>query len=280
VRRALPARRRRQRVWFERWITEGYSYRQLSAQSGYPMMRLRRIIGYWLDRPPQGVVDLQQSRHVMIDMTYWCGRGWPLTAVMDARTNRVLAGVLGVHEASAAMGVFCARLRRQGLMPRSITTDGQPRLLWTLQQCWPDAIRQRCLVHIQRQGLSWCRQRPKRADARRLRRLFLQLTTIRTIADRDRWLDALIAWELRDGWKIAVLPERGRIFSDLKRARSLIIHALDDIFHYLEQPGIASSINGLEGYFGRLKPRYRQHHGLPTRRWAAYIQWCLHLCPQ
>lgn len=278
MRRSLPLRRQRQRVWFERWITEGYSYRQLSGQSGCPIIRLRRIVQYWLDRPPQSRVDLTGSRHVCIDTTYLCGRRWPLTVVMDAQTNRVLAGSLGVHEASTQMGTFSARLQRQGLSPLSITTDGQPRLLWTVQQCWPDAVRQRCLVHIQRQGLSWCRQRPKRADARRLRRLFQQLTSIRTVADRDQWINALIAWEQRDGWKIAVQPEQGRVFSDLKRARSLIIHAFDDMFHYLEQSGTVSTTNGLEGYFGRLKQRYRQHHGLSPHRRNTYIQWYLHLC--
>lgn len=279
MRRRLAVRRQRQRVWFERWIIEGYSVRQLSHQSGYPLMRVRRLIAYWLDRPPRARPDLRPAEHVLIDTTYWCGRRWPFVAVMDATTHRMLAGALGVHEASSAMVTFCAQLRQQGLSPRSITTDGQPRLLAMLRHVWPHAILQRCLVHIQRQGLSWCRHRPKRADARRLRRLFQRLTEIHTPAERDRWIEDMIAWEGRDGWKIAALPGHGWVFSDLKRARSLIVNALDDMFHYLDDPGIANSTNGLEGYFGRCKQRYREHHGLSPRRWDAYIRWYLKLCP-
>lgn len=276
----MPARRRRQRVWFDRWIVEGYSYRQLHCQSGCPVIGLRRIVRYWLDRRPQRRVDLSVARHLIIDTTYLCGRRWPLTVVMDAPTNRVLAGALGVHEGSAQMMTFCTALRAQGLTPQSITTDGHPHLLSTLRACWPMVTLQRCLVHVQRQGLAWCRQRPKRADARRLRQLLRHLTAIRTAADRTRWIDQLIAWEQRYGWRIDLTPESGPVFSDLKRTRSLIIHAFDDLFHYLDHPDIVHSTNGLEGYFGRLKQRYRQHRGLAPHRRNAYIQWYLHLCPR
>lgn len=273
----MAVRRHRQRVWFERWIREGYSVRQLSQQSGQPSMRLRRIIEYWLAHPPAVFPDLSRYRHLIVDTTYMCGRRWPLTVFMDAAANTVITGELGVHEAASAMGPYCARLARQGLNPFSITTDGQPRLLESLRQCWPQTILQRCLVHIQRQGLMWCRRRPTRADAQHLWRLFQKLTAIRTPAARDRWIDQLIAWEQRYGWKIALTPGHGRVFSDLKRARSLLVHALPEMFHFLEHSGIPNTTNGLEGYFSRLKMRYRQHRGLHPQRRHAYIQWFLYL---
>ena len=48
----------------------------------------------------------------------------------------------------------------------------------------------------------------------------------------------------------------------LARARSLLAYALPNMFHYLDCPEITSTTNPLEGYFGRLKMRYRQHRGL------------------
>ena len=274
----ITRRRDRQRIWFVRWIQEGYSIRQLSQQSGRPPRTLRRIIAYWLDRPPDSAEDLSRHRHLLIDGTYLRGRRPAVTVVMDATANTVIAGAYDVHEAGARMAHFCAALADRGLCPFSITTDGQPRLLAYLRAQWPLTILQRCLVHIQRQGLMWCRRHPVRTDARHLWELFQQLSGIHTLAARDHWLNNFIAWEQRYGWKIELTPEQGYVFSDLKRARSLLVHALPDMFHYLERPGIVNNTNGLEGYFSRLKMRYRQHRGLSTAHRQSYIQWFLHLC--
>lgn len=280
VRRALPGRRCRQRVWFERWVREGYSLRQLHQQSGVPQRTLRRIIHYWLDRLPHAQADLSGYRHVLIDCTYLRNRRPAVTVVMDAVTNTVIAGAYDLHEASPGMAPFCAVLAQRGLNPASITTDGHRALLRRLRTQWPEVILQRCLVHIQRQGLAWCRQRPTRTDAQHLRLLFRQVTAVHTREARDRWVDQLIAWEQRYGWKIALMPERGYVFSDLKRARSSLVHALSDMFHYLDHPGIAPTTNGLEGYFSRFKNHYRQHRGLNPQHRRAYIQWFLNLCPR
>jgi transposase-like protein len=149
-----------------------------------------------------------------------------------------------------------------------------------LRKLWPKIILQRCLVHIQRQGLSWCRRQPKRTDAKQLRDLFLQVMAVRTVADRNRFLAQLVRWEERYGQRIDSTPEYGWIFSDLKRARSMLVKALPDMFHYLKDSKIPTSTNGLEGYFGRLKQKYRQHRGLAPQHREAYFRWFFHLCPR
>lgn len=224
--------------------------------------------------------DLSFYRHVMIDSTYLRGRRPAVTVVMDAVTNTVVAGVYDVHESAASIARFFAALAGRGLSPISITTDGHPALLRYLRRQWPATARQRCLVHIQRQGLSWCRLRPTRPDAQQLRRLFLSVTTLCTVSDRDHWIDRFLDWEQRHGWRIDLTPEHGYVFSDLKRARSLIVRALPDMFHYLSDPAIAHTTNGLEGYFSRLKMRYRQHRGLSPKHRSSYIQWYLYWCPK
>lgn len=271
-------RRRRQRIWFERWVREGYSLRQLSQQSGLPRITLRRIVHHWLAHPPQPTLELSLHRHLIVDSTYLRGRRAVVTVVMNARTNTAVAGSYGVHEAAGSMQRFCAQLAQRGLRPTGITTDGSPTLVRYLRAQWPDAVLQRCLVHLQRQGLSWCRQRPTRADAQQLRRLFRALIPVCSRQARDRWIERFVAWEQHYGWRIDLCPERGWVFSDLKRARSSVVNALADMFHYLDHPGLASTSNGLEGYFSRLKPKYRQHRGLSRRHRQAYIHWYLHLC--
>ena len=79
---------------------------------------------------------------------------------------------------------------------------------------------------------------------------------------------------------IASSPETGWVFSDLKRARSMLLSALPNMFHYLDDLNIPKSTNALEGYFARLKQKYRQHRGLVKRHRNSYFEWYLHLCPR
>lgn len=79
---------------------------------------------------------------------------------------------------------------------------------------------------------------------------------------------------------MAGAAETGWVFSDLKRARSLLLAALPDMFHYLDDPAIPKSTNALEEYFARLKHKYRQHRGLAPPHRSAYFRWYVHLCPR
>jgi len=269
----------RQRIWFERWIVEGYTLRQLAAQSGHSIRTLQRIIGYWLGHPPPNNTDLSVYRYLLLDGTFINQRKG-VFAVMDAERFSVIHGAPEMAEGPAHLHPFCSILLQHGLVPTSATVDGNPHLIRILRLLWPEILIQRCLVHIQRQGLSWCRQHPKRTDAKHLRALFLKVMSIHTVADRDRFLSHVRAWERRYGRPIARSPEKGWVFSDLKRARSMLQSALPDMFRYLDHPLIAKSTNALEGYFARLKQRYRQHRGLVRHHREAYFRWYLHLCPR
>jgi hypothetical protein len=269
----------RQRIWFIRWIVEGYNIRQLSIQSGYSISTIRRMIEYWLLRPPCDTKDLSPHGYVIFDGTILEQRRG-IFSVMDAENFSVLHGECDISEGPSDLRRFCIPLTQRGLSPKSATVDGNQHLTKVLRTLWPKIIIQRCLVHIQRQGLMWCRRNPKRTDAKHLRKLFLQVMSIHTEADRDRFLAQVNEWEQKYGPRIASSPETGWVFSDLKRARSMLLSALPNMFHYLNDPNIPKSTNALEGYFARLKQKYRQHRGLVKRHRNSYFEWYLHLCPR
>ena len=269
----------RQRIWFERWIVEGYTLRQIAAQSGHSIRTVQRIIEHWLGHPPPNNTELSAYRYLILDGTFLHQRKG-VFVVMDAERFSVIHGAPDMAEGPAHLHPFCSTLAQHGLVPTSATIDGNPHLMRILRLLWPEILIQRCLVHIQRQGLSWCRQHPKRTDAKRLRAVFLKVMSISTASDCDRFLSQVHAWERRYGRRIARLPEKGWVFSDLKRARSMLLSALPDMFRYLDNPLIAKSTNALEGYFARLKQKYRQHRGLVQRHRDAYFRWYLHLCPR
>lgn len=268
---------RRQRIWFQRWITEGYTIKQIAAQSRYSLRTVRRIIQRQLRHPAPIATDLSKYRYLILDGTFLDQRKG-VFAVMDAESFSLIHAAPEMAEGPAHLLPFCSQLAQHGLMPISATVDGNPHLSQALRSVWPRIVIQRCLVHIQRQGLMWCRRYPKRTDAKHLRSLFLQIPFIRSASERDRFLAELRAWENRYGKQIARSKETGWVFSDLKRARSMLLAALPDMFRYLDDPKIVTSTNALEGYFARLKHRYRQHRGLATHHRNAYLTWFIHLC--
>lgn len=197
---------------------------------------------------------------------------------MDGKKHIIQAGEYGVKENSAAqLAKFFLPFAQNGLCPKSATVDGNPSVIRLFTAIWPDIIVQRCLVHIQRQGLSWCRRFPKRTDAAHLRRLFQRVTYIKTKRERDRFFSDIDIWEREFGQEISLRPERGKVFSDIKRARSMLLRALPDMFYYLDDLNIPFSTNGLEGYFSRLKTNYRQHRGLSPKRRKNYFKWYFYL---
>lgn len=239
------------------------------------------MINYQLQQtPPLSTLDLGQCQHFVLDGTF-LHRPCSLIALMDAETHRIVAGQYGVSENSEPQLLkFFEPLISVGLCPHSFTVDGNPKMIRIIRQLWPNVMVQRCLVHIQRQGLSWCRTSPKTTYARRLRQIFLQITKIRTPTDRDMFLGSITDWESKYGSQISSRRETGYVFSDIKRARSMVLRALPDMFHYLDNPLIPTSTNGLEGYFSRLKGHYRQHRGLRKEKRREYFQWYFHFVPK
>ncbi len=267
--------------WFRRWIVEGYSVRQLALQSGHSQRKLHRLISNFLtDAPPTPVLEPRSPRYLLFDGTF-LHRPHSIVVLMDGQVHRVVRGQFDVRENSVReLRAFFAPLIDEGLRPLSFTVDGNPQVIKVLRALWSDVVIQRCLVHIQRQGLSWCRNSPKTVHARELRQIFLRVSGIATTADREAFLNLVATWEARYGAEIAARKETGRVFSDVKRARSMLLRAMPDMFHYLDDSNISTTTNGLEGYFSRLKSHYRQHRGLSPQKRPNYFAWYFHFAPR
>ena len=264
-------------IWFKKWIIEGYTYRQISALSGYSISTVRRIIYTYLDQQPPVVMNLDKYKYIILDGTYLINhRG--IFIVMDGVSKKVIASRFNIAENAQSLLSFFCQLKEQGLTPISATIDGNPAIKRALLNVWPFVIVQRCLVHIQRQGLSWCRMVPKRTDAKYLRKLFLQVTLIYNKYDSDLFIQNVQEWEQHFGHPIRTKPGVGRVFSDIKRARSMLLKALPDMFNYLKDDNILKTTNGVEGYFGRMKQKYRQHSGLSESRKITFFQWYIYFC--
>jgi transposase-like protein len=250
----------------------------LCQQSGLSAWKLQQVVHHWLDRPPDVPHDLSGHRRVVVDGTFLYGRRVGAVVFIDGITNDVIAGIYGMREGERAMIDVCRDLQRRGLQPFSATIDGNPQLQKMLYAVWPDVIIQRCLVHIQWQGQRWCRANPKTPEGRWLRDLFTQVTHITTRQARRDFLRQLNGWERCYGQQVGQASPRAWVARDLRAARAMLTKALPHMFRYLEHPGIPTTTNAAEGFFGRLKHRYAQHRGLAPHRRDAYFRWYFHLC--
>ena len=276
----IKNKKKQEFIWFERWIKEGYSVRQIQQQIKYSSSKIYRIINHWIIESTKEIKQIYDCKNAIFDGTY-IHRPNSIVAIMDANKNEIISGEYGVRENSyKEIYNFFNKLKQKGLELESCTVDGNPQVIKTLYQVWPKIIIQRCLVHIQRQGAMWCRKNPKRTDSKKLRELFIQVPYIKTIKEKNIFLNKVNKWEKRFGAKVDSCPEKGKVFSDIKRARSMLLNALPNMFHFLDNTNITHTTNAIEGYFSRLKRNYRNHRGLHPDKRYNYFRWFFFLSPK
>ncbi len=266
----------KEKRWFKLWIIEGYSVRQLINISKRGIWKIKDIKKFWLNRNPQLInLDGKDIKYMLFDGTYF-KRTNCLIIVIDNLSNQAIASKYCNRENyTTAYNIFKELLDKQ-VNPKAITTDGNTSVIRAIKKIWPNAITQRCLVHIQRQGLSWLRRYPKSQAARDLRLLLLTVTNIKNHKQKQTFIRNFNNWENVYGKFVLSLLSSDKVYGDLQRTRSLIIHALPNMFHYLEDSNIAPTTNKIEGYFSRLKDLYRHHRGLSKKHRENYFKWYIY----
>ena len=170
------------------------------------------------------------------------------------------------------------KLREQGLSPKFVTMDGQRSVIRAFKKVWPKIKIQRCLYHIQREGMRWLRTYPKTEAGRELRRLLASVCDIKNVKERNGFIERYEQWLRKYQNFVQSLPRSIVAYKDLKKTMALINNALPDMFYYLDDPIVASTTNKLEGFFSRLKSDYHRHRGLSDKHKKAYLKWycCFH----
>lgn len=151
--------------------------------------------------------------------------------------------------------------------------DGEKSVIRSINEVWPQASIQRCLYHVQREGMRWLRTYPKTQAGKDLRRLLKTLCTINSCKERDEFILNYAKWldQYRDF--VLSLPRKEVAFKDLRKTMVLIYNALPDMFHYLSDKNIHKTTNTLESFYSRLKADYRKHRGLTEKHKISYLSW-------
>jgi transposase-like protein len=259
--------------WFKLWVSESYSTRQLAKMSGYSKSKIERIKNYWLNKEPiKEQIDLSKYKYVIFDGTYFHKNGC-LICLKDSVSQKIISSIYTARESYEIVHPWFKELHTNGLMIKYIAMDGERSIMRAVKDVWPDAKIQRCLYHIQREGMRWLRTYPKTLAGQQLRRLLNNLSSIRTINDKEQFIANFKAWHKENHQHIKSLPSSTIAFRDLKKTITLIINALSDMFHFLDMKHIPSTTNLIEGFFSRLKSDYRRHRGISEKHKISYLKW-------
>ncbi|MFC1546689.1 transposase, partial [bacterium] len=259
--------------WFELWITEGYSTRQLVSISKHSRAKINRIRNYWLSKePPKLLIDLSKIKYVMLDGTYFHKDGC-LIVLMDYITRKIITYEYIGKENYHDVYTLLKRLKEQDLNPLAVILDGHQKVIQAFIDLWPSIIIQRCLFHIKKQGQQWLRTFPKTKAGKELKDILKILMFVKTEEHKKEFIRIYANWFFAHKRFIKQLPITSVANKDLKRTTSLMNNALPNMFHYVKDQNIASTTNLLENLFSQLKQKYRDHRGLSKQHKIAYLKW-------
>ena len=193
--------------------------------------------------------------------------------LMNAQNQAIVTNLYAAREGSDAVKRWFSDLKQKSLDPLFVTMDGEQSTMRLLHETWPSITIQRCLYHIQREGMRWLRSKPKTKAGRELRHLLSTLCGIRSIKERNQFLRTYRNWLKTYKDYVLSLSMDIKANFDIKRTISLINNAIPDMFHYLMDPNVPSTSNMLEGFYSRLKLSYRFHRGLTQRHKIQFLKW-------
>jgi len=258
--------------WFKLWVTEGYSIRQLSKISGHSPSKLERIKNYWLKQTPPEQSNYSKVKYIIYDGTYFHKNGC-LICLMNAKNQRIISNIYAHKEGFKSVHPWFLGLRSKGLNPRFTSMDGEKTTMFAVRAAWPKNRIQRCLYHIQHEGMRWLRTYPKTDAGKELRDILGDLCNIKSFKERNQFTRTYKVWLDKYKGFVKSLPRTTVAFKDLKRTMALINNALPDMFRYLNNPNIPSTTNSMESFYSRLKADYRRHRGLTQQNKIRYLKW-------
>jgi transposase-like protein len=221
---------------------------------------------------PEDSIDLSEYTYLVYDGTYFHKKGC-FISLMDAISQRIVSSIYAKKEGYTHVHSWFSRLQKKGLNPLYITMDGELSVIRAIGEIWPQASIQRCLYHIQREGMRWLRTYPKTQAGKDLRCLLKTLCSINTPEEKEAFMTASTAWLEHYREFVLSLPKSNVAYKDLRKTMILIFNATPNMFHYLEDENIPKTTNTLESFYSRLKADYRSHRGLTEQHKISYLYW-------
>lgn len=268
-------------VWFRKWVMERQVYKYLVRDSGISQSSIQRLFNKYLSAPPQNTIRSKSNVHLLIDGTYF-SNGLCLMLYYDSDLQYVQLYRHTNKEKYKEIKEDLENLKLMGVSVYSVTCDGHKSILKSVQKVYPNAVIQRCVVHVKRQAGSWLGKFPKLQVSKELLQIAKRITGLNTIHEINDWLVGFDKWYSQNKAYIneqSLSNDTGRLWythKHLRAACSHIINAIPHLFAYIDDPEIPKTTNELEGYFTHLKEKLVLHKGLRFDKRKNFIKWYLY----
>lgn len=256
-------------------------YKYLVRDSGMSESSIQRLFKRFLSQAPPIPIKLKHQTHLLIDGTYF-PNDLCLILYYDHDIRYVQLYRHTRQEQYKEIYEDLINLKKLGVNIYSVTCDGHRAILKAIKKAYPNAIVQRCLVHIKRQVKNYLSTSPKTLPGQDLMIVAKRITSIKSQEQCGLWLLAFKEWcDLYDLYvnEKSFNSATGRYWfthKNLHASYILILKAIPDMFHYLNDPEIPSTTNRLENYFTHLKDKLTLHRGLRFMAKRNFIKWYLH----
>ena len=157
--------------------------------------------------------------------------------------------------------------------PHAIVSDGQKGLRKAIKALFPHIPHQRCLAHIIRLSLAWLTRNPQTLAGQELRMLVRNLAQVKTPFFANTWSHSFMTWNARYESFLkdkSVNPATGRRWythRKLRAVRSLIAHALPNLFFFTTDRYIPNTTNAVEGGINAiLAELLHRHRGITEQQ--------------
>jgi hypothetical protein len=268
-------------VWFRKWIMERQVYQYLVRDSGMSQSSIQRLFQFYLKSPPKNLIKSKGNVHLLIDGTYF-SNGLCLVLYYDYDIQYVQLFRETNDEKFKEIKEDLENLKNLGVAVYSVTCDGHKAILKAVSKVYPNAMIQRCLVHVKRQIKNYLSSNPKIEQAQQLLSISRRITQIKTVEQAQYWLVDFHNWHQKHR---SFLEEKsfneqsGRWWythKNLHLASSHLINAIPNMFCYLNDASIPYTTNQLEGYFTHLKEKLTLHRGLRFESKKSFIKWYIY----
>lgn len=261
---------------------ERHVYKNLVRDSSMSQSTIQRLFSRLLKDAPLVPVRSKGKVHLLIDGSYF-PNDLCLVLYYDHDLRYVQLYRHTDQERYIQIKEDLDNLKSLGVDVYSVTCDGHKAILKAIKKAYPQALIQRCLVHIKRQVKNYLSTTPQLVPGQELLKLSNKITAIKSYEECGLWLLLMKQWEdkyLEFVNEISLNVESGRYWykhKNLHAAYQLIIKAIPNMFWYLDDPEIPNTTNRLESYFKHLKEKLTLHSGLRIESKRNFIKWYLHL---
>lgn len=264
---------------YDLYIKEWYSYRQLSNQTKHIKRNLQWYIRKLIDNSHITDIDMiyKDVKYVMIDWTYIddiC-----VIIYYEYKLKKILKVHITKEEWLDIITRDLEELRDLNWYNiQSFSIDWWIQIIWAIKNIYPEAIIQRCLVHINRQIRNYIWKNTISECGKEL----LWITTFKTIRDITKfnksfndWLEKWATYlKEKSYWDNGGKRKRWYTHRKLRQAKSHLLNARTNMFQNKVDPNIVDNTNELEWLISLLKTQIHNHRWMKKERLKRFIiQW-------